>query len=948
MKQATAEIRKALLLHPESLTGNYHLIGFLTIKKELGKTDFNSSPCIKKEVKHHLAQSQPMVQSLVEEFDINGIDLQLAEIKKAVKASGTGEASVHTNMLRLLHGRLEKLKPVAPSLKWYQRLEENGKYKIVPCHFSTYRPVIQFAVEKKDGKLKLQTLVDINGTKYSLDDFQRFGFLLMSRNEYYILSFRDFKTLEWIGEFDFTLVENNFSLFESEILARLQTDYTVDTNHIFSETILSPEPINRIYLNELSGSFLMITPQWKYDEFLIEGAFEEFHRTKVHGKSYAIKRNEEKEKAFLDLMQSFHSNFPNQLHKGYFYISFADAQKKQWFLKAYHKMLELNIELAGLDMLKHFRLSSHKAEASFSVVEQSDQLIRIKASVQFGSEKISLTELQKTLMAGQHAVLLKDGSLGVLGEEWLQKYSTIFKHGKINGDIITVASWMAIHQSTEDEGLSLRKTIPENWWARWKQWQEKNEPVFDLPASVQATLRPYQQKGFEWMMLLSELGAGVCLADDMGLGKTLQTISFLASQIIEPHAKALIVCPASLIYNWQAEINKFAPSLSVTVYHGPARNTDCFTDSTQVIISTYGTVRSDIDRISPIHWLAVVLDESHQIKNPHAQVTQAIHTLIARYRIALSGTPVMNNTFDLYSQLNFAVPGMFGSREFFKKEYADPIDIFGDEEKLKSLNKLTAPFILRRTKEQVATDLPEKTEMIRWCEMGPAQKQQYEEIRDQVKSSLLDNIQKKGLNNSKIYLLQAITRLRQICNSPLLLPEHERTCSDSIKTDILMDELCNKLGGHKAIVFSQFSSMLDLLAAECQKRNLDYYHFDGQTPPAARAKMVDAFQSEDDKTPVFLISLKAGNAGLNLTAADYVFLFDPWWNTAVQQQAINRTHRIGQTKSVFAYQMICKDTIEEKIIAIQQKKQKLSDELIAAEDGFLQQLTEEEVLYLFS
>ena len=948
MKQAAAEIRKALLIMPDSLEKNYHLLGFLTIKKEFGRTDFNNTPCIKKEVRHHLSQAQPMVQSLVEEFDVSALDQQLAEIKKAVKASGSGEHGIHSNMMRLLHGKLEKLKPVAPAIKWYQRLEEDGKFRILPCSFSPFRPQLSFEVEKVNGKLSVKTQIEINGSTFLLEEFRRFGFLLMSRNEYYILLFRDYKTLEWLKDFDFSIVENDLSLFESEILARLQADYHVSTNSLFAEVLIESEPVNRIYLNELSGSFLMITPQWKYDEFLIEGPFEEFHRTKVHGKSYVIRRNEEKEKAFLDLMQSFHPQFPNQLHKGYFYISFADAQKKQWFLKAYHKMLELNIELAGLDMLKHFRLSAHKAETAFSILEQSEQFIRIKASVQFGTEKISLTELQKTLLAGQHAVLLKDGSLGVLGGEWLQQFSTLFKHGRVAGDVITVASWMAIHQQKEDSGFSLEKTIPENWWTRWKQWQESPDPVYPLPSTIQASLRPYQQKGFEWLMLLSELGAGVCLADDMGLGKTLQTISFIAAKTSGQEGKTLIICPASLIYNWLTEIKKFAPSIAATVYHGPSRDINCFTDQSQVIISTYGTVRADIDKIAAVALMMVVLDESHHIKNPQAQITQAIHSLVARYRIALSGTPVMNNTFDLYSQLHFAVPGMFGSKEFFKKEYADPIDVFGDEEKLKALNKLTAPFILRRTKEQVASDLPAKTEIIRWCEMGPAQKLQYEEIRDQVKSSLLDNIQKKGLNNSKLYLLQAITRLRQICNSPLLLPENERQCSDSVKTDILMDELCNKLGGHKAIVFSQFSSMLDLLAEECRKKGLSYFHFDGQTPPAARAKMVEAFQSEEDHTPVFLISLKAGNAGLNLTAADYVFLFDPWWNTAVQQQAINRTHRIGQTKSVFAYQMICKDSIEEKIIAIQQKKQKLSDELIAAEEGFLQQLTEEEILYLFS
>ena len=309
---------------------------------------------------------------------------------------------------------------------------------------------------------------------------------------------------------------------------------------------------------------------------------------------------------------------------------------------------------------------------------------------------------------------------------------------------------------------------------------------------------------------------------------------------------------------------------------------------------------------------------------------------------------MVNNTFDLYSQLNLVLPGMFGSREFFKKEYADPIDRFGDEEKMQSLQRLIAPFVLRRTKEQVAADLPEKTESILWCAMNSRQREMYEAIREQVRGNLLTGIQQHGIAQSKLAVIQGILKLRQICNSPLLLPEEERTAADSIKLDVLFEELENILGGHKVLVFSQFTSMLDLIAEKCQQKNMAYFHFDGQTPAARRMEMVNAFQQEDSSTHLFLISLKAGNAGITLTAADYVFLFDPWWNEAVQQQAIDRTHRIGQTKRVFAYKMICKDSIEEKIIQLQRKKKQLSADLISADEGFIQQLTEEDIAYLFS
>jgi SNF2 family DNA or RNA helicase len=411
---------------------------------------------------------------------------------------------------------------------------------------------------------------------------------------------------------------------------------------------------------------------------------------------------------------------------------------------------------------------------------------------------------------------------------------------------------------------------------------------------------------------------------------------------------ALIVCPASLIYNWQTEIEKFAPHLRSYVHHGNQRNLENIdTTNVDVCITSYGTLRSDIETLSAIQFEIVVIDESHNIKSPVTQITKAVNQLQCSCRIALSGTPVMNNTFDLYSQLEFLLPGMFGSREFFKREYADPIDKDNNEEKTQQLQKLTAPFILRRTKKQVAKDLPEKTESILWCNMSMQQKDLYEEIKGQIKDNLFTDIKTNGIGKSKLAVLQGIMKLKQICSSPLLLPAEEQTTNFSTKTDLLLDELSN-LGKNKVLVFSQFAKMLHLLADTFTKKNISYYLLDGSTPARQRAAMVADFQQEENTTQVFLISLMAGNTGLTLTAADYVFLFDPWWNNAVQQQAIDRTHRIGQTKNVFAYKMICKDTIEEKIMQLQQTKKELSENLIGDNDGFVKQLTKEDVEFLFS
>ncbi len=690
----------------------------------------------------------------------------------------------------------------------------------------------------------------------------------------------------------------------------------------------------------------MLMPQWSYDGFILEGVWKETFDTTDDGEAVSIVRNKNAEAEFLRLLVSLHANFVNQ-RNGYYYLSFADAQKKQWFFKAYHQLLEQGIELVGMDMLQHFRYSQFKPETEISIQREEQSRVLMQMKVAFGNEEIRLAELQKMLLAGQKSVLLKDGSLGVLHDEWLQQYAAIIKHGKINKDEIEVSRFMAIsHQQSSENGEALKTFLKEQWWQKWKQWKTSDTAIYHLPATVNAVLRPYQQKGFEWLTLLAEAGAGGCLADDMGLGKTVQTICFLAYSIHQnPGSVNIIVCPSSLIYNWQQELQKFAPSISAVVYHGALRNVDIIkSPDHQVIITSYGTARADAEVLLSQSYGVAVIDESHNIKNPSAQITTVVNSLKANTRIALSGTPVVNNTFDLYAQLNFAVPGMFGGREFFKREYTDAIDRYHDEEKIKSLQKLTAPFILRRTKEQVAKDLPDKTEIILWCKMHSRQQDVYNEIKDQVKNSLFLNIKNEGLQKSKLAVMQGMLRLRQICNSPLLLPDtFEQTCKDSIKTEVLLSELSNILKEHKALVFSQFSSMLHLLTKECDKAGIRYYHFDGQTPPAQRTEMVNAFQQKDNTTNLFLISLKAGNTGLTLTAADYVFLFDPWWNTAAEQQAIDSTHRIGQTKNVFAYKLICKDTIEEKIIQLQKRKKQLAEELITEDDSFIKSLTEEDM-----
>jgi non-specific serine/threonine protein kinase len=487
----------------------------------------------------------------------------------------------------------------------------------------------------------------------------------------------------------------------------------------------------------------------------------------------------------------------------------------------------------------------------------------------------------------------------------------------------------------------------EEKYERLRTFNRINE--VDPPKALSSILRPYQVAGYHWLNYLNEVGWGGILADDMGLGKTIQALSFL--QLFKEKngsMNAMVVCPTTLMFNWENEIKKFTPNLTYRIHHGGERERDkkIFEDH-DVIITTYGTLRSDIKFMLETEFDYVVLDESQAIKNPQSKVTKAACLLNAKNRLCMSGTPLQNNTFDVYAQMNFLNPGMLGSVEFFRNEFATPIDKFGEKEQKDHLRKLLFPFILRRTKEQVAKDLPEKTETILFCEMEAEQRSIYDAYRNDYRDKILGVIDQQGVAKSQLTILQGLMKLRQICDSPAIMNEPEKFPNASVKLEEIGREITENIGNHKALIFSQFLGMLALIKEKLTVLGVKFEYFDGSTSAQDREKAIQSFQ-KNDEVRVFLISLKAGGVGLNLTAADYVYIVDPWWNPAVEQQAIDRTHRIGQTKNIFAYRMICKDTIEDKILLLQEKKRSLAKDLVSDDDGFVKTLTKEDVEYLFS
>lgn len=968
------ERKSALFLKPSRLRQRWSPVEAFYITKQPRGVDFArealDAEVAKKAFPQLSAEGVAALAALGDE-SLTQLVQQLTRTHAKQKAGTSLSAYIDRSFIRQVHQLFMNLLELPEAFSWYHQTinPATGNHLTGTCTVSRNLPKLSFKVEKNEAGLQLQTLLTIDGETAPLEDYHRDYFFIRRDNTYWLLSLTDYHTLQWLGANDPAVYADDPAGFSEHVLKRLESDYTIEMGALLNKEMVETTPVNAIYLSEISGSFLMLTPRWNYDGFWVEGPWkhtEEFNR---NGKVYVVKRDRAVEQAFHDRLQSLHPNFAKQLN-GVFNLPFAEAKKKHWFLKVYHKLLEENVELLGMEMLRTFRYSPFPPETNCTIIKTDGSTMHLSFQLKFGNEIIPLPELQKLLLAGVKSVLLKDHSIGVLTDEWMNRFSAIVKHGKIKGPELLVPQWILLGLQKEepadlvvtsdgeliDQPLSgspaqLRRAIAQDWWEKWLHWQSGEQPVVPLPSIVKATLRPYQQKGFEWMCLLSELDAGACLADDMGLGKTLQTICFLAHRktTIPDFRVAMIVCPASLLHNWRLEIQKFAPELGAFVYHGSTRDMAAFEKSkASVLITSYGTLRSDLEQLQVPAWDTIVLDESHTIKNPSAQITKAVYQLKANARIALSGTPVMNNTFDLYAQLHFLVPGLFGQPEFFRKEYAHPIDRERNEEKIRALQQLTAPFVLRRTKQQVATDLPPKTESVLWCEMSPEQKSLYDEVKGQIRDSIFLNIKQEGINKSKLSILAGMQKLRQICAAPALLKEGTLTSADSVKIEVLMNELQNNLRNNKVLIFSQFKGMLNLIGKACREAGLEYYHFDGETPPAKRAELVEQFQTPGNEVNIFLISLKAGNTGLTLTAADYVFLVDPWWNTAVQQQAVDRAYRIGQTKNVFAYQMICKDSIEEKIIELQQQKRALSDALVTEDEGFIKQLTEEDLRYLFA
>ncbi|MCD6354118.1 MAG: DEAD/DEAH box helicase [Prolixibacteraceae bacterium] len=622
---------------------------------------------------------------------------------------------------------------------------------------------------------------------------------------------------------------------------------------------------------------------------------------------------------------------------------------------------------------KGIRLTQKKFEKAFFTGTQNLE-ISVKGTndwfdlyiiVQFGEFKIPFIKLKNYILNDIREFELPNGEIVVLPEEWFARYKGLFPFATLKGDCLRVQK---IHFTLLKESVRFADKSALEQLQKFENIEKTKE---HLPANLNARLRGYQKEGFRWMYQLHKIGFGACLADDMGLGKTLQTLALLlklkrmeqpvraadpesvygqldlfANTIEETSQPAsLVVMPTSLVHNWGNEIQKFTPSLKIYKHIGSQRKEAVDLQKAardyDIILTTYGTVRNDCDLLAETEFFYLILDESQFVKNPASKTYKAVLKLKAQNRLVLTGTPIENSLSDLWAQMNFLVPGLLGNLAFFSRHFITPIEKYADEAQQEKLQAMIRPFILRRKKNEVASDLPLLMEQVRPCNMTEEQAKMYEHEKSIIRNAILGSIENEGLGKPGMIILQGLAKLRQLANHPALLEKDSNVESGKFQEIFRMLE--NLIAeNHKVLIFSSFVKHLELIKEEIEKKNWSYSLLTGQT--TNREYVISQFQN-DAENRIFLISLKAGGVGLNLTEADYVFIIDPWWNPAAENQAVSRAHRIGQNKHVFVYRFITENSIEEKIQKLKERKSSLADKFINSNDPF-KKVSREELLSL--
>lgn len=730
-----------------------------------------------------------------------------------------------------------------------------------------------------------------------------------------------------------TVPEKERELFETNFLAPelIKSNLKFPVEWLPNE--VSVEPIPEIRLLEIDNH-LLIELQFKYENF----SYPFYDRSEFHlehnPKVVKVARNHDKESEWIVLLRENHRL---KYYEKKNLVPTCDIV--EWIFEEIPKLEKQNISVLGEDLLRKYKISRSKGKLNIAF-QTIDEWLQIDGKLDFGDDSIDFKNLLNSNVKKKKFIKLS-GRHYEIKDEWLNQLLMLQGLADV-GDEIRIHSF---HINMIDELFSsfdfTQMELDTRKKVRSLQQSEIKPSI--VPESIKADLRDYQKDGYSWLKHLYKNKIGGLLADDMGLGKTLQMICLLSSVHSKGTKKSLIVVPTSLIFNWLDEINKFNSELSACVLEGPTRKQIYKSSKASVFITTYGVIIRDIEWLQKEKFELIILDESQQIKNPSTKSFRSVKLLNAKVRYTLTGTPVENHLLDLWSQFSFITPGLLGNESFFNDNFAKEIATGMNPKRGELLKSIIKPFLLRRTKDKVLSELPPKTEMIIKCKMSEEQEDVYKKTRDSYHAVFTNQLKDFGIHKSRFKALEALTKLRQLTNHPKTV-DSEYT-GDSGKIKIMMQMLEEILDeNHTVLIFSQFVKMLTVVKDEFHQRGIEYNYLDGST--RNRKAIVDEFQNENGAS-VFLISLKAGGVGLNLTKADYVFILDPWWNPAVEMQAVERVHRIGQNKSVFVYRFITENTVEEKVRELQEKKKILIDEVISDQQSTLAQMDENALMYLF-
>ncbi|MEQ8474430.1 MAG: SNF2-related protein [Marinoscillum sp.] len=820
---------------------------------------------------------------------------------------------------------------------------------------------ITLNVSEWKGIFEITAHLTLSGKDHNVCDFENhFGcFLIISDTWYLIDKLPVISILKMLRKRNGKMIiyESAFKEFKGQFLDKVSDKISVHYQYIkkaSAKQLATSEYVNDteklIYLSDF-GSHVMVIPVLRYSDVEIPVRTKRLvYGTDDKGAEFLVDRDIEKETDLVALLIKQHEDFQEQISNelDHFYLHKRHFLNEDWFLPTFEEWANRGITILGFNEIEGNKLNPNRVKIDIKVLSGLNWF-NVDAKVRFGRKRASVKKIQVAVKNKSKYIQLDDGTLGILPQEWLEKFAEYFSAGDLSEDELISIPKINFN---EVESLFDAEMLDEEVKSEISTLKDKAHDFskiqsVKIPDELNGTLRQYQKEGLNWLNFLDDFNFGGCLADDMGLGKSIQIIAFILHlRKKSPQNTNLLVVPTTLIFNWESEFRKFAPSVSILTLQGPDRKRDISDfEKFEVVLLSYNTLLTDVNYLKKFEFNYAFLDESQQIKNPESQRYKATRLLKARNRIAITGTPIENNTFDLYSQFSFACPGLFGNKRNFKDLYAVPIDRFKSTRHAQQLQKKIQPFLLRRTKSEVAKELPKKTEMILFCPMDTEQRNTYDayekEFREYISVTAAEELEK-----SPMHVLKGLTKLRQLCNSTKLLKSDEIVGEKtSSKIEALMEQIENNAPHHKMIIFSQFVSMLELIRDELASRNIGHMLLTGRSKN--RESIVNSFRNDED-IRIGLISLKVGGTGLNLVEADYVYLVDPWWNPAVENQAIDRSHRIGQTKNVTAVRLICPDTVEEKILQLQSTKKDLSTGLIKENNSFVKALSKDQLLGLLS